>query len=687
MKPPLLGGSSRGPPDDDEPPELLKDEGEGWIPDDRRRGSEVSNRSTSSEPRGLDLEARLAMIDHKLDALRERVEVRYNQPELRQNMMTPSKGKLRTMYQKRRSFNRYGGSPEDSNGDERAPSLGPSNAGDSPHHEAHTTTPRSAAAASSSSGAPVAQRTSLKQAWTFGAKASSGAAVAPDVSDVVDSSMGFEPAASMQQPRAADGRTSSLSSVMPTSPVGGTKTLTKTTVSSATGVTKTTLDTRKGELSWNGLSTSRARCCNFNANARHEALEEAKRRRLWKLVHGSTMNGCVSLMILLNSVLIGYDADSTVKLVAFGIPQAGWLNGVDQFFSIFFVGELLLRAIAEKSCFLYGPEFKWNMFDCVLVSLGLVDLFLQESGGQLASMSVGRMLRLTRFFRLMRISRVMRHLQSLRLILFALLDSMNALCWCFVFIGFVIYVFAVIILYGVSEYFRPDDPERLADAILINDLKDWWGGLVPAMISLFMSISGGMDWADLCTPLKTIFPIYEYVYVFFIFFMCFGVLNVVVGAFVATTSQIAADDKEALVKSELAKLQKYSERIKGFFLTADVDKSGTLSWDEFRTHLAQPEVRGYFQALELDVSQAHMLFGLLDTDGSDQVTVEEFLEGCIRLKGQARSVDLNMLLFTCERMFLQLDDFMRWSESKLYEIEQHIDARGITDAKNQEHLS
>merc|ERR1711972_77013 len=124
-------------------------------------------------------------------------------------------------------------------------------------------------------------------------------------------------------------------------------------------------------------------------------------------------------------------------------------------------------------------------------------------------------------------------------------------------------------------------------------------------------------------------------------------------------------DREALVKYELRQWQVYTERIKTFFQEADLDKSGTLSWEEFRAHLENQKVRAYFQTLDLDVSQAHVLFELLDADGSNSVTIDEFLDGCMRLKGQAKSIDLNMLLYMNKKVFDQLSIFMRCYEQQL----------------------
>mmetsp|Transcript_35329 Transcript_35329/g.100626 ORF Transcript_35329/g.100626 Transcript_35329/m.100626 type:complete len:290 (+) Transcript_35329:469-1338(+) len=275
--------------------------------------------------------------------------------------------------------------------------------------------------------------------------------------------------------------------------------------------------------------------------------------------------------------------------------------------------------------------------------------------GELSGVGVGRMLRLSRICSLMRLSRVMRQLPSLRIILMSILDSMASLAWCFLFIGFFMYVFAVFIVYGVSDHLRQS---TLVDDAARQVFVTWWGGIARSMITLVMTITGGCDWSQVLHPLREVSVLYEPFFLFYIFLMCFGVLNVVVGAFVATTQQIASNDPEAAAKYAAWQTESYIHRIRGFFVQADVDHTGTLSWAEFRKQLSKPKVRAYFQALDLDVSQAHELFGLLDVDGSGWITAEEFVDGVLRLKGQARSIDVNKIVYMCERMFDRLPNML-----------------------------
>merc|ERR1712194_610841 len=87
---------------------------------------------------------------------------------------------------------------------------------------------------------------------------------------------------------------------------------------------------------------------------------------------------------------------------------------------------------------------------------------------------------------------------------------------------------------------------------------------------------------------------------------------------------------------------------KDFFNSPDADNSGHLSWKEFKGHLADDRVKAYFQTLDLDIRKAHTLFKLLDRNDNGEVGIEEFLDGCLRLKGQAKSLDINLVIYQLE---------------------------------------
>mmetsp|Transcript_91399 Transcript_91399/g.293580 ORF Transcript_91399/g.293580 Transcript_91399/m.293580 type:complete len:620 (+) Transcript_91399:97-1956(+) len=411
---------------------------------------------------------------------------------------------------------------------------------------------------------------------------------------------------------------------------------------------------------------------------RIEEAAEAKPGPLLRIVRGARFQGVCSVVIVASALFTGYSGNVELDEIVRGRARPTWIIAFGAIFSIFFLVELVLRAIAERLLFVFGAEWRWNLFDSAIVGLSLIDLAVNMiSGGdnsRVPGVTVGRILRLARFFRLMRLARVFKHAHSLRLIVFAIMDSTASLCWCFVIVGFIIYVFAVLLVCGTAEFFR-DQIVSVEDIENIHKpLMDLYGGIPEAMLSLFMAITGGADWRDLMSPLQSVNgAAYVPVFIFYVFFMYFGVLNVVVSAFVVTAADIAAQDKESLVKGEMSRFQQYTRRIKIFFREADLDKSGTLSWEEFRSHLDDGRVKAYFQALDLDVSQARILFDLLDVDGSDNVTVDEFLDGCLKLKGQARSIDMNLVVFMCNKLFAMLQEHVQKSDQEFARLRSFIE--------------
>jgi len=311
--------------------------------------------------------------------------------------------------------------------------------------------------------------------------------------------------------------------------------------------------------------------------------------------------------------------------------------------------------VSERILFIFGPEWRWNLFDFFLVLFSVADIILNRINSlTISNVTAARILRFVRFIRVIRIARAVRAFHSLRIVCFAIIESMTSLVWCFLVVGLIIYMFAIVFLYGVTEHLRDSDGTHQ----VTQDLLEFYGDVPTAVLSLFMTISGGVDWHDAMRPLKAVHWIYQPLFAFYVFLMVIGVLNVVMGAFVAATAEISKRDRDALVKAEMDEQQAYTRKIKTFFNEADKDRSGLLSWGEFKEHLKIPKVSAYFRALELDVSQAHVLFKLLDRDGSNEVSLDEFLAGCQRLKGQAKSLEVNMLLYENKRLFNRITDFM-----------------------------
>merc|ERR1711920_897203 len=184
----------------------------------------------------------------------------------------------------------------------------------------------------------------------------------------------------------------------------------------------------------------------------------------------------------------------------------------------------------------------------------------------------------------------------------------------------------------------------------IDYMKCGWSSIDRAILILFESITGGRDWGEVFYCLFRIGAVYGILFVAYVYFMVFLVLNVVIGTVVDVTASVSSKDRDLMVDDQIASLKGYATDIKNFFKQADADNSGHLSWKEFKSHLEDDRVKAYFQTLDLDIRNAHTLFKLLDRNDNGEVGIEEFLDGCLRLKGQAKSLDIHLVIYQLETL-------------------------------------
>lgn len=372
-----------------------------------------------------------------------------------------------------------------------------------------------------------------------------------------------------------------------------------------------------------------------------------------------------TILILANSIYIGWQTqflasrawNSAVNEQPLQKSLPGELLAIQCFFCVLFSADLIMRWAADGFReFWRSADVAWNVLDLIVVTISIMDVVSElvaimmgatTEKSPLKDFSVLKVLRVVRIVRVAKIIRTMKFFRELRMMVFSIIGSMKSLCWVFLVLGLLFYMFGIAFTSAVTDHFNSiemwNDPANA-------DLRQQFGTLDRAILSLYMAMSGGNDWGAYFESVSALPGIYVFLYLTFITFSVFAVVNIVTGVFVDSAMQANLVDRDILVHEELEEKKQYLEEVREIFHALDTDSSGTITLEEMESGLQHEKLQAYFRALKLDVSDAAMLFRLLDKDNNQKIPIEEFVNGCYKLQGEATALDTKMTFLEVQTM-------------------------------------
>jgi Ca2+-binding EF-hand superfamily protein len=349
-----------------------------------------------------------------------------------------------------------------------------------------------------------------------------------------------------------------------------------------------------------------------------------------KIVRSDHFDYFWGFILIANSVVMGLRVDWTASNL--GKHDADSFIWADRMFCILFLTELSLRLYTFRLSFYTMNGWQWAYFDTVIVGFQCFEevvLLAEDSEG----MNIGflKMLKMGRLLRMVRMVRLLPELKSLVCLIMA---SMSSFVWTCVLLMLLVYMLAVYMTMMavdvLSEKVNDQPTENIAE------LKLMWGSVGSSILSIYWSITGGQDWADVIGPLiqETGNQIHNIIFCMFIAFATMVLMNLVTGVFVEGAARLTKEDRD----KELSRL---AHKV---FRLVDADGNEEISKEEFDNNLALGNMDTYLHAVELARSDAASLFDILDMDRSGAISVNEFVDGCLRLRGLPRAADLSQVL-------------------------------------------
>lgn len=264
-----------------------------------------------------------------------------------------------------------------------------------------------------------------------------------------------------------------------------------------------------------------------------------------------------------------------------------------------------------------------------------------DGGG--GSVRVMRALRLARTLRGVRLFRLLRYFSALRGLLVSIASTLSSLLWTLVLLQLLFYVFAVIFAQLVTDYCRFETIRDSGDANAIPKCPEdlhYWANVMDSMHTLFMAITGGLNWFDAYAPLRKVSLMALWLMNLFIVIGFFTILNVVTGVFVNTAIEGASADKDmATLKQAQFRLSQIAA-LRDVFQEIASERSNTLNFHDLEDALHQDKLGSFMESLGISTDDVWTLFLLIDVDASGRVDIEEFVSGCMQLRGPAQSLQV-----------------------------------------------
>merc|ERR1712107_930659 len=229
--------------------------------------------------------------------------------------------------------------------------------------------------------------------------------------------------------------------------------------------------------------------------------------------------------------------------------------------------------------------------------------------------------------------RVLKYVRNLKLFMSCFATCGPTLFWAALIIFTIVILAAMFLAQALTlhaQEIKEDNPR------LVSDIQGLFGSVHEAMVTLLQCVTGGRDWNEAYNTVNATGGFNGFIFLMFILFFEISVWSIVTGIFVERTMDIARMDLDGALLMKRQRDLEQARELRAILEVVDLDRSKSISIEEWRGFMENPDFRQYFDVRGVDIKDADIFFQLLragaEVDDAE-VDMDIFLAGCLRLKG------------------------------------------------------
>lgn len=336
-------------------------------------------------------------------------------------------------------------------------------------------------------------------------------------------------------------------------------------------------------------------------------------------------------------------------------------------FLLLFTLELVARLCVHWLHFFVNEDMGWNWLDFVLVFSSLLSkLLIACDEEDLGVFIIARPLRIFRIAKVSRVFKDFRFLKQLRVVALSLVGSCKSLAWPLVMLVLILYIFSTFFVQQMALHIEECGGESLSDEQLQK-----FGSVSAGMLTLGMCTTGGTDWGDVYELVEPLGTHLAAALLFYIGFYTFGAMNIITGIFVESALRVDDDEEEKLQEVQ-QKLREDAAELSCLLSAMDTNGDGFLAMEEFIEAMQDDRFIHVLSRLGLTIKDSKLFFMTVACMSQhDVVSIPEFVDLVVRMRGPASSADLNSLILKTSLLSRSVSEWREESSELMNELLRH----------------